>query len=374
MVELRDRLLAVASRELRRPLASLTQLIVRARREAPMGHAAPMLDEALTSAAALRDVVDDLVEMMWLDTPENRSRTSTLQIKSLLDSVRLQSSDSACRQGVRLDFENDLADRAFELDARRLRRALALLTAAAIGNAQGGDVRIHARLQPTFGTRSLLSFEVTAPMPDQAAIAAWRRSQFDEAGPDDDAEDPNSGLAMARRLSELMRGETGVKLLQGFGAVFWLRVDANEAIDRSVGGELVELDDLVAADPMRVMLAAPDATMRFFMEEAVRSFGWEAHPAPAMSDFSADFRFDGFDLIMLAGDPGGGAWNEHMQRLAAAARRAKPAPLLVFMGAEDGECGRAGEVTVFSHDAAAIRTALLDSLRVARGGNSAEAA
>ncbi len=213
----------------------------------------------------------------------------------------------AAKKGVAVAFgvSPSLASRLVKGDSERLRQVITNLVGNAIKFTQAGRITIQAvpvRAQSTADS-SLVKISVTdtgigipADRLDRLfksflQVAASTTRRFGGSGP---------GLAICKRLAELMGGEIGVTSTEGKGSTFWFTVrfataSAVEAAPKMPMTEPVKTD----RRPLRVLLAEDNEVNQLVATEILRRAGHNIDIAANGRLALQAFKIKKYDLILM---------------------------------------------------------------------------
>lgn len=255
--------IAAMSHEIRNPLTSIvgfTEVLLRRTDLPEAAHRQlTMVDRA---AAALVGVVDDITDLSRLDSaataPQPRAATPQAIARDALSII----SDRARAKGIGLEQTlAGLVDQPCRVDDLRLRQILLNLLDNALKFTDRGHIRLDvgARLD---GERLMLRYAVTDTGDGIAPERVGRLfDHYGHADPDRGESWGGSGLGLAvcKRLIELLGGRIGVESIAGRGATFWIEAPAEpiaEAPAQPGGGRLDARVLLVDDNPANRELGA----------------------------------------------------------------------------------------------------------------------
>ncbi|HET9984649.1 MAG TPA: sensor histidine kinase KdpD [Longimicrobiales bacterium] len=207
---------AVASRELRSPLARLAAKLGRAR-EAAAAPEAALLDDASREADRLRAFARDLLDLSRLESGRFRLHPDGVSAAELVQRAAADVEPEAARRGVRIvtDLADDLPH--VRADAVQIRRILSnLLSNALRYSPRGGEILLAADLIDGFVQVSVADTGAGIPVEDQARIF----DKFVQVRRGGEAGGTGLGLAIAREILRAHGGTIWVDSGPGPATVF----------------------------------------------------------------------------------------------------------------------------------------------------------
>ena len=222
----RDEFLANTSHELRTPMNSIigfTTLLLEGLSGDLNDKQRKDLGKVLSSANRLLDLINDLLEVAYIDSGEAELDLSQVHLSSLVREVAEELSESASAKGIRIQCRPNgvglvLADRS------KLRRALMHLSQNALKFTSEGEVHLKAR---HLGDRVEVSVSDTGiGIPPSELPHVW--DDFVQANGSSTRTYPGSGLGLSlvRRIVELHGGEVRAESVEGKGSTFLFTLPA----------------------------------------------------------------------------------------------------------------------------------------------------
>lgn len=224
--ELRDRLLAHSSHEIRQPLGSIVGAADWLLASLKDGAEREAVEVIRHSGLALLGIVNDLVDFARIESGALRLELVTFDLRLVLDDALALAAHQVGGRDIELvAYVDEDVPRYVLGDAGRLRQILLNLAHNALRHTHHGHVAIRAE-RMTLGRK--LRFEVS-----DTGIGVTKDMQerlfmpFAQAESRSDAHLPSSGLGLwiCKQLVEQMDGAIGVESDAGRGSTFWFTAD-----------------------------------------------------------------------------------------------------------------------------------------------------
>ncbi len=221
--------LSSMSHELRTPLNAIlgfTQLLAYDRREPPSTRQRERLDQVLYAGQHLLRLIEDVLDLSRIESGRLSVSLEEVSVGVVLAEVVASLEPLAAQSGLTLHVARDV-DEAFVVRADRTRVIQVLSnfgTNAIKYGRRGGNVRFGASLLDSGRVRMTVVDDGPgiAEIHQQTLFEPFQRAG-QERGP---IEGTGIGLAICKRLAELMEGSVGLESRLGSGATFWLEVQA----------------------------------------------------------------------------------------------------------------------------------------------------
>lgn len=299
--------LSVMSHELRTPLNTITGFAHLLRRETDRAEHRQMLDSIEAASGRLVEMIEEMLDFSRLDG-EVSLDSADFSLDELLGGLFAALEKAANRKGIRCRLERDARLPAWlHGDPRRIGQLVGCFVGNAVKFSERGEIVLRAVRLGGDDSDVQLRFEVE----DQGlGISAEQHAQLFQPFQQGDMSSTRKfggtglGLALCKRLAELMGGDVGVSSVLGEGSRFWFAVTLPVATSRetrpaaaSTGVGATPADTASAADllaRLETLLVQDD------MDAAIL---WREHAEllrPLLGDQSASvereiraFRFDG---------------------------------------------------------------------------------
>lgn len=219
---MRDRLLRIASHDLKGPLTNITLLSTLMRRfEARIPEAGELLDALDESVDSMRTVIEDFLDTAAMNAQQITISLEAVALDKILHSLMALYQPHAAKKDIRIEA----------LDAGAVIRADAARFQQALGNLISNAVK-YSPLHTTVRVWSEVNGEVvTVAVADQGpGIPEAERSRlftpFGKLSPRPTGGEHSTGLGLwiVKHLIQLQGGEVGVECPAEGGSVFWIRM------------------------------------------------------------------------------------------------------------------------------------------------------
>ncbi|MDK9726009.1 MAG: PAS domain S-box protein [Sterolibacteriaceae bacterium MAG5] len=216
--------LANMSHEIRTPMNAILGLTHLMRRAGLVAEQAERLNRVEGAAQHLLTILNDILDLSKIEAGRMQLELADFALDGVLDQVRSLIGAQAAAKGLQVEVDRGEAPRFLHGDQMRLRQALLNYASNAVKFTERGSVALRARLLVEEGDDLLLRFEVQDTGIGISAEAQQRLfAAFEQA----DASTTRRfggiglGLAITRRLAQMMGGEVGVESAPGRGSLFW---------------------------------------------------------------------------------------------------------------------------------------------------------
>lgn len=219
--------LANMSHEIRTPLNAILGLNYLLHRDDPTPIQRERIEKIDISGRHLLSLINDILDLSKIEAGKLELESGSFHISAVLDNVASIVRDTATQKGLGLEIDPDGVPRWLRGDARRLRQALLNFAGNAVKFTETGHIALRAILQEESDEGLRVRFEV-----GDTGIGLTPEQQEKLFAPFTQADGSVSrkyggtglGLALTKRLVELMGGEVGIKSTPGVGSTFWFSV------------------------------------------------------------------------------------------------------------------------------------------------------
>lgn len=275
----KTKFLAAASHDLRQPIQSMllftSSLVQHVRDEA----GAEKLRNLERSMDALKDLLDSLLDVSRLDAGQVAPQIRDFPLGSLLDEI--SSVYGAVAASRNLEWQVETCDQIVRSDRNLLGRMVRNLVENALRYTPAGFVRIECR--EVGGQARIEIRDSGIGIPDDHTERIWH--EFHQVGnPERDREQGlGLGLAIVRRLANLLGHRTDMRSVQGSGSVF--SIDVPLGMTEAGPGSGAEAPDPLSDGGGRLALVVDDDAMVLAaLEATLLDWGYEVVTAGTLDE------------------------------------------------------------------------------------------
>lgn len=219
--------LANVTHELLTPMNAIIGMTHLAKAAAHDDRQLQRLDKVEASAQHLLSIINNLLDLSRLETGQLESAQREIDLQQLLDQVQQQVQPDVDRRGLMLS--TDLADTPRYLygDAARIQQVLLNLSQNAVKFTEQGEIWIKARKVAEDSERVRIRFSVSDTGIGIDEEQAARLFQVFEQGDNSSTRRYGGnglGLALSKRLVDLLGGSIGVQSQPDVGSTFWFEL------------------------------------------------------------------------------------------------------------------------------------------------------
>ncbi len=291
----KSRFLAAASHDLRQPMHALGLFIAELAQHRLEPEARQLLEQIAASAGAMETLLDGLLDISKLDAGVMQPSIRTFPLKPVLERIIGLQQRVASEHGVTLRLRT--VDCRVRSDAALLERIIANLVINAIHHGGGGRVLVACRRRADSVVIEVRDNGPGIPHESQSIVF----QEFVQLHNPGRARDQGLGLGLAivRRLSDLLQLQLALRSAPGLGAVFAIVLplaeegsdtDSPSGEDRDPGG----LQDV------RVALIEDDPLVLTAMESLLVSWGCTVHLGTNLEDLLAVLPGDEVPQVIIS--------------------------------------------------------------------------
>jgi signal transduction histidine kinase len=333
----KSRFLAVASHDLRQPLAALMLFMELLEAEPLSPHGKELLERAQQATASLRSLLDALLDISKLDARTVEPVVRPFVMQRLFDELEQEFIALAERKGIRLDFMP--CSQAIESDQILLGQILRNLISNALRYTPSGRIVIGCRRQ-----QGMLDIEVhDTGIGITEGQATKIFDEFYQVGNQerDQQHGLGLGLSIVDRAARLLGHDIGLRSRPGKGSCFTITVPpARTAVadDRPVPERLRE--DVLAGCSIGVI--ENEAGIRSGLQKLMQTWGCRVATAGSVKALIRLFEASGDTVDMIVSDFSMGGAGNGIDAIAALRQRyGSTLPALLFTGDISAETAEA---------------------------------
>lgn len=231
--------LANMSHELRTPMNAIMGMTDLALLKATDQQQIEYLQTVMQAADRLLGIINDLLDITKIESDRLALEQTEFTLGEVLEKLESVIAKSAAAKGLKLTMQSEGLDGMhLKGDALRLGQILISLTGNAIKFTSHGEINVRASLVEDLSDAVVLRFEVKdtgigIPKEDQLRLF----SAFEQADGSSTRQYGGAGLGLAisKRLVEMMAGEIGVDSCPGQGSTFWFTARFSKAYEPVAG-------------------------------------------------------------------------------------------------------------------------------------------
>jgi len=274
----KSRFLAAASHDLRQPLHAMGLFLSTLRQRETEPKKLEIIDDMSKSSKALNGLFNSLLDMSRLDAEIIDFNPSHITADDVFNGLRVQFMHQAADKGIQLLV--DAKEHVFYTDAILLERVLRNLLSNAVQYTEVGLIRLSCEDHDD-GSMLIVLEDTGIGIPQENKDAIFSEYYQINNGSGDRAEGLGLGLAIVRRLCELMDIPLSMQSVEGLGTVFKLIVPGG---DEAQVRPKEHLDVSTLAKGRKVLVIDDEVQVLQGMRHLLESWGCEVMLAESARD------------------------------------------------------------------------------------------
>ncbi|HKP60649.1 MAG TPA: ATP-binding protein [Polyangiales bacterium] len=298
--------LANMSHEIRSPLTvvlGFSQLLGKALDLTPKHR--EMVSAIEASGEHLLTLINGVLEMSKIESGHVALNKTNFELRAVLAEVACMLRLPADAKGLALNVSvSDDVPRVIATDAGKLRQVLVNLVGNAIKFTERGHViiRVHARLAPERGGRTVIHFEIedTGPGISEDGQRVLFRPFVQVGGNKHQPGGTGLGLAISQSFVDIMGGEISVRSRLGQGSTFHFEIlaDVADVIAPTVA-PVLESDAQAHGRPASILLVDDSEMNRRLLLESLRPCGFSLSQAASGRECLREFESHCPNLVLM---------------------------------------------------------------------------
>ncbi|MCK0537599.1 hybrid sensor histidine kinase/response regulator [Alcanivorax quisquiliarum] len=265
--------LATMSHEIRTPMNGVLGMADLLRRTPLGSQQAQYVDTIYQSTQSLLTVINDILDYSRIEAGKLELESVEISVESLIDDcVSLFAVLSAERRLPVYTFLDSRVPEVIRTDPVRLKQIITNLLSNAFKCTEKGQIAVHVTLRqpPDQSGACVLLFEVSdtgSGLDDSQKQYLFREFANAQQRPATRRRDgAGLGLAISKRLCEMMGGEIGVNSAPGRGATFWFTIQCRQLGSPGAGSALHGKRLLIVDDEPAFCLSVSQMAARWGMQ------------------------------------------------------------------------------------------------------------
>ena len=273
--EAKSRFLASVSHEIRTPMNGVLGVLHLLKAEKLSDEGRKLIEEALACGKMLSELINDVLDFSKIEANQLELSPEPTDPAQTLSGVAALLEPQCDAKGLYLKLEVDPSVGWVSIDPIRLRQCLFNLIGNAVKFTLAGGVTV--RLAPASAGRLRVEVADTGiGIAEDARGHLFQRFQQADGSTTRRFGGAGLGLAITRRLAELMSGQVGFDSEEGVGSTFWLEVAAPATAP--VAAEPVR-DDTGCLAGLQVLVVEDNPTNRMIARRILENLGADVETA-----------------------------------------------------------------------------------------------
>jgi signal transduction histidine kinase/CheY-like chemotaxis protein/HPt (histidine-containing phosphotransfer) domain-containing protein len=255
------------------------------------------------SADALIGIVDEVLDFSRLQKGQVELERVPFDMSVLIDGVTAVMQPRAAAKGLRLESEmKGFTNRRFIGDGGRIRQVLLNFVGNAIKFTESGFVLISAQvIEASDKTRIRLCVRDTGVgIPDESLLRIFARYHQSDVASHRGSGGNGLGLAITKRLVDLMGGTLGVKSALNEGTSFWAEIDLDPGPEDTLRvADSTGTGELLIREGARVLVAEDNPTSRMVTEALLKKLSCEVDIAIDGREALQKAKNNDYDIVFM---------------------------------------------------------------------------
>ncbi|VAW44053.1 Sensory box histidine kinase/response regulator [hydrothermal vent metagenome] len=232
--------LATMSHEIRTPLNGIVPLIDIVMDTELNDFQKDYLTTAHTSATQMQKLIDDLLDYSKVEAGKLTTEVTGLKVRKVVEEVLDSLNSSAERKGLEVSANIDeQINPLLRGDPIRIRQVLTNILSNAIKFSDHGKIIVNVKRVKNFTTKELIRFTIKdqgiGVSPDQTEKLFSAFTQGDNSSTRKFG-GTGIGLAISKKIVELLKGQMGVESKLGVGSTFWFEIPFGKSAGDAIHG------------------------------------------------------------------------------------------------------------------------------------------
>lgn len=299
--------LANMSHEIRTPLNAITGMAHLIRIAGLTPEQANQMDKLEKAGQHLLEIINAILDLSKIEAGKFALDEGRVCLDEIVENATAIVGDNVKSKGLRLLTEISPTPAALMGDRTRIQQALLNYLSNAVKFTANGTITIRASLSDDTTNSTLVRFEVIdTGIGIEPRILERLFSAFEQADSSTTRKYGGTGLGLAvtKRLAELMGGEAGATSQPGKGSTFWfsVRLKKSPAECATVAGQAVaRAGDILKTDfaGIRILLAEDEPINREIAQKLLENVGMSVDVADDGQQAVKQAMAESYDLILM---------------------------------------------------------------------------